>query len=48
MKVRLNKRRTLSNLRQNKKHRWFVAKCTRGYEKLKERNDRIKLLVDKL
>ena len=48
MKVRQNKRRILTNLRWNNLHIWFVAKCIRGHEKIRERNERIKKLVDNM
>ena len=48
MKVRKNKRRILINLRHNKQYDWWVWTYVVKAHKIKERNERIKKLVDML
>jgi len=48
MKVRLNKRRILSNLRQNNHYAWAVAPYIANARRLQKLNERIKEALDKL
>jgi len=47
MKIRTNRRRTLTKLRYNKKRSWLFAPILARSAKLKERNDRINAMLDK-
>jgi len=47
MKVRTNRKKTLTKLRYNKTITWFLAPILARSAKLKERNDRIMAMVDK-
>jgi hypothetical protein len=48
MKVRTNRKKTLTKLRYNKTRSWFFAPILARSAKLKERNDRIRAQVDKM
>ena len=48
MKVRTNRKKTLTKLRYNKTITWFLAPILARSAKIKERNDRIKAQVDKM
>ena len=48
MKVRDNRKKTLTKLRYNKTITWFIAPILARAAKIKERNDRIKAQVDKM
>ena len=48
MKVRTNRKKTLTKLRYNKTITWFIAPILARAAKIKERNDRIKAQVDKM
>ena len=48
MKVRQNKRRLLLNLRHNKQYDWYVWRHVVKAHKVKERNQKIKRLLDNL
>jgi hypothetical protein len=47
MKVRTNRKKTLTKLRYNKTITWFLAPILVRAAKIKERNDRINAQVDK-
>ena len=47
MKVRTNRKKTLTKLRYNKTRSWLFAPILARSAKLKERNDRIMAMVDK-
>ena len=47
MKVRTNRKKTLTKLRYNKTITWFLAPILARSAKLKERNDRIMAMVNK-
>lgn len=48
MKVRTNRKKTLTKLRYNKITTWFLTPILARSAKIKERNDRIKAQVDKM
>ena len=48
MKVRDNRKKTLTKLRYNKTITWFITPILERAAKIKERNDRIKAQVDKM
>jgi hypothetical protein len=48
MKVRKNRKRTLTKLRYNKTTTWFIAPILARAAKIQERNDRIRAQVDKM
>ena len=48
MKVRNNRKKTLTKLCYNKTITWFLAPILARSAKIKERNDRIKAQVDKM
>ena len=48
MKVRTNRKRTLTKLRYNKTTTWFIAPILARAAKIQERNDRIRAQVDKM
>ena len=48
MKVRTNRKKTLTKLRYNKITTWFLTPIFARSAKIKERNDRIKTQVDKM
>jgi hypothetical protein len=47
MKVRKNAKRKLVSIQKNNKYTWIVAPIIARSKIIKERNDRIKALVDK-
>jgi hypothetical protein len=47
MKVRTNRRKILDRLGRNKRITWLIAPILARAAKLKEKNDRIRALVDK-
>jgi len=48
MKVRTNRKKTLTKLCYNKTTTWLIAPILARAAKIKERNDRIKAQVDKM
>ena len=47
MKVRTNRKKTLTKLRYNKTITWFLAPILARSAKIKERNDRIMAMLNK-